>query len=449
MFDELLLKKLKIGNLEPKFLEQLSTIEILLPKNILDPERTLYDLRKQLKKQKHKNKAEQKALDDAEKMILSIAKLAHQRVGQILPTEERRENRRRFVEVSSLTETSLSHAKIVSQKPLTLVESCEQLLRGNKDFKLECERYQSHHETFKAVQQYDAVVLICADARDDSSLFRDFVDNNILFLQVAGNLYDPKDRIAKAQLDSALKKLNQGGLLIVMGHAKCGAVDANAHAQDYVGKISKHVDRLVEAVDRTRSTIAHDDYEANAINQAARLAKHDEVVRKGIKLVPCLFDFTNGEEKLLRYLKDGAEPELLTSLRASGISRLKYAKDNGYTLESQYAHAIVVSDPLDLERFNDPLIMFNARLNELFAVSAHKTDISSEAIASIEYALLKVNGVKDAPHIVITHTDPAIARKLKESMLRESQIIIDKTQNGELITIMQYDQNMHAVRIVS
>ncbi len=455
MIDESLLKKLKIGNLQPEFLDKLEDgleeLQGILPPKILDPEKTLYELHKHIKKQKRNSKAQQKALEDAEKMILSIAGLAHARAGQIQPRETREERKeRRFRGVDSLIEVRMLQSKITSQVALTLKESKEQLTEGNMEFRIETERYQHHHEPVKAVQEYDAVVLICSDARDDPSLFRDFVDNDILFIQVAGNLYDPKDAVAKTQLDTALRKLKQGGELIVVGHSKCGAVDANAHAGHYVGKVSGHVDMLVEAVDRRHTTPqAKDDYQANAINQAMRLAEHPIVFKKRLQVVPCLFDFTNGEDKLLTYLKDGTEPPLVTSLRASGISRLKYANDNHYALASQYSHAIVVSDPFDLGRFSNSRMLFNARLNELFAVSAFGKGLSTEAIASIEYALLKVNGVKDAPHIVITHSNPETAEELKQKMLKASKIIRDKTKNGAMITIMQYDPQTHAVSVVS
>lgn len=445
-----ILKKLKIKNLEAKYLIQLKEIEIIST-TILDPENTLYEIYKQIKKERAKNKKQKKKLEEAENMILSIAALRHGSVE--LRTEGEKQIGRRLTGRGRMMEggamTNSLHAKVIAQQPLTLKESREQLLAGNGEFRLERQKYERHHEPLETVQQYDAVVLICSDARDDITLFRDFVDNNILFLQVAGNVYDPKNPVAKAKIDAALRKLKDGGELLIIGHAKCGAVDANAHADHYIGKVSRHVDTLVELVDRRHITShAHDDYQANTINQAMQLAEHPEVVKKRIHVTPCLFDFTNGEDRLLVNLRDGSESDLVGSLRASGISRLGHAKDNGYNLPAQYAHAIVVSDPLDLGRFSNPRIVFNARLNELFAVSAVGTDISSEAIASVEYALLKVNGVKDAPHIVIVNTDLGTAEQIKQRMLKESAIIRDKTRNGELITVAQYNQQTGAVSIV-
>ncbi|MBS3067980.1 hypothetical protein J4450_04720 [Candidatus Micrarchaeota archaeon] len=443
---EEILKKIKIKKIEPQFLSELELVINYIPGVTLDPEKTLYDLHKQIKKRKYKNKKEEKALQDAEKMILSIGALRHARLEVRPRGDKQRLGKRDLMEGGVMTH--ILPAKIIAQQPLTLKESREQLRLGNEEFRLERQKYERHHEPFEVVQQYDAIVLICSDARDDPTLFRDFVDNNILFLQVAGNVYDPKNPVARAKVDAALRKLKDGAELLVIGHAKCGAVDANAHADHYVGKVSKHVDTLVELVDRRHITShAHDDYQANTINQAMQLAEHPEVVKKRIHVTPCLFDFTNGEDKLLVNLREGPESDLVASLRASGISRLKYAKDNGYNLPAQYAHAIVVSDPIDLGRFSNPRIVFNARLNELFAVSAVNGEISSDAIASVEYALLKVNGVKDAPHIVIVNTDLGAAEQIKQRMLKESAIIRDKTRNGGLITIARYTQQTGALTL--
>lgn len=339
-------------------------------------------------------------------------------------------------------------SKIISQKPLAIEESRTYLGQGNAEFGLELGRYEQHNGPLKEIPEYDAIVLTCSDARCDCSLFRDFVDSRLLFLQVAGNVYDSHSAVARAKVNAAIRKLMQGGLLIQMGHAKCGAVDANAHADQYIGKVSRQVDTLIGLVDRRHSTtFAEDDYKANTINQALRLAEHPEIVKKGVRVIPCLFDFTDAEQKLLEYMKEGAEPGLVESLRASGVSRLKYANDNGYMLSAQYAHTIIVSDPIDMGRFSNPRIIFNSRLNEIFAVSAIGTEISDDAIASMEYALLKVNGVKDAPHIVIVHSRPDIAKKLKEIMLGESSIIKEKTKNGQLMTVMQYNQSTGDLKI--
>lgn len=332
-------------------------------------------------------------------------------------------------------------SKVISQKPLAIEESCSYLQAGNDEFMQECRKFGQHNGLLLAVDEYDAVVLTCADARSDCSLFRDFTSSSILFLHVAGNVYNAENAVARAKVEALIRRLKQGGMLIQLGHAKCGAVDASAHAGHYVGKVSRHVDTLVGLVDRKHSTaFAGDDYKANAINQAGRMAEHPEVIKKEVRIVPCLFDFTDAEQKMLEHLKEGAEPGLIAGMRASGVSRLEYAKDNGYDLSTQYAHAIIVSDPVDLGRFSNPRIVFNARLNEVFAVSAIGSDISSDAIASIEYALLKVNGVKDAPHIVIVHSKMETAERLRQGMLEESSVIKEKTRNGQLITIMQYDQ---------
>ncbi len=442
MIDELTLKKFKVRDLDSGVLEQIERIDII-SKDILDPERTLYELAQDLKKQHAKTREEEDALKEAVRAITAQGEVLQARHAP-RQTEKRRPFQRQRG-VNLMDKTNGTHMKIVAQTPLSRAESIAVLQQGNTDFQTEVTKLDRGRIN-ESKQEYDVLMLTCADARCDATLFRDFTNQRVLVLQVAGNVYGSKDKRARAKIDAALRKLKQGGTVVLMGHAKCGAVDAHAHADHYVGKVSRHVDMLVDCVDRQGHPHTHDDYEANAANQAQKLSEHATVKEKKLSVVPCIFDFTNGEDKALRYLGNGKEPPLLTELRHSAVSRLTYAREHHYTLPAQYAHAIVVSDPTDLGQFTNPRIAFNARLNELFAVSAMDGELSSDAIASIEYALLKVNGVKDAPHIVITHTDPKTAQKLKDQLLKESDIVREKTQNGELITIMEYNKETHGVR---
>lgn len=331
--------------------------------------------------------------------------------------------------------------KIASQIPITTEESLEYLKHGNGEFVLELNEYQSQRGELKTPKEYDAAIITCSDARCDCTLFRDFTNTAVAMMQVAGNVVDLQNKAARAKIDRVLSKVKNGGTVLETGHINCGAVDANTHADHYVGKISRHVDFLVGLVDRRQSTnFAKDDYKANAINQAAKLENHPQVIEKGLHVKQCLFDFTDGEQRVISYLKEGSEPAFIETLRESGIAIMKYASENGYGLITQYAHAIVICDPMDIGRFTNPRILFNGRLNELFCVSAIEESVSSDAIASIEYALLKVNGVKDAPHVVVLHSDRKTAEKLKSTMLATSEIIKSKTKDGSLITVAVYNK---------
>lgn len=443
MVDESALKKLKIRDLEPSLLEQLESLGFL-SKQILDPERTLYAVYKELEKQKEQGKYDEHVLQEAVDAICAQGELLarrsivvrHKEAGRAFP---------KGVNLMRPENSSTVQTKIVSQIPLIKRESVAHLLQGNEDFQVEVKKLDKGRidETKK---EYDIIVLTCADARCDATLFRDFTNQRILFLQVAGNVYDPKDTKSRSKLEAALDLLKPNGTVIVMGHEKCGAVDAHAHKEHYSGKISRHIDMLVNCVDRHSSNRTHDDYQANAANQAKRLLDNRRVITKKVTVIPCIFDFTKGEDMALRFLGEGKEPNIITDLRHSGISRRAYAREHGYDLSAQYAHAIMVSDPTNLGQFTNPHVLYNARLNEVFAVSALNGELSSDAIASIEYALLKVNGVKDAPHIAITHTDVAEAKKLKDQLLKESDIIREKTRNGELISLMHYDKETHGVK---
>ena len=319
-------------------------------------------------------------------------------------------------------------SKISRQEVIAIHDSIDALLAGNREV---AKVLRQKKAQFSAPGEYDAVMIACSDARCEITILEDYLTNKLLVLQFAGN-------VVNEDMEDAFACVRQKGEIIDCGHINCGACDAKSHEDHYKG-ISPSIDKLLTNVEiAKKSPYAKDIFTANAINQSEKM-KHLEAVReKGVVYTPVLFDFVTANEPF-KFLKDGAASTVVSKLKSNSARMLARTKNENKSLATQYAHAIVVSDPIDLGVVTNSRVLFDAGLNELFCVSANGDTISTNTIASIEYALLKISGVKDFGHIVILHSHDAIAKKLKQEVLA-SKIIREKTQNGVTITLMNFNK---------
>ncbi len=418
------LKKIKVGELDKESLARIEEIySSISAKIVIDPEKTLYQLYVQLKEEEKKQKKEQKQLEEAKDMILSIGFLyvnkGREGEGQGLPRLRVHKD-----------EQHTLHTRVSIQSPIQRNESLQLLEDGSRKHRRKRVEHEIEKGPLEDAKEYDTVLLICADAREKVVDFDVQANNNVLVLRVAGNVYDRSEAEA---LETALKKLRKGGQLIVIGHEKCGAVHAchdvheKGEKSPYVG-ISPSVSRLVDTVDITKVEGTSNDNETNAINQAKRLEANATIRKNKIRVSAAVFDIETGE---INYLGRGDKPEIVDQLEKAGKKSVADATSKGYNLKKQYSHAIVVvADPENFGRFNDPSTLVNAGSNELFIVNANGEKISKCSVASIEYALGNVNGVRDNPHIVIMATNSQIASVLLDNLKSESKIIEEAIKTG-------------------
>ena len=418
------LKKIKVGELDKESLTRIEEIySSISAKIVIDPEKTLYQLYVQLKEEEKKQKKEQKQLEEAKDMILSIGFLyvnkGREGEGQGLPRLRVHKD-----------EQHTLHTKVSIQSPIQRNESLQLLEDGSRKHRRKRVEHEIEKGPLEEAKEYDTVLLICADAREKIVDFNVQANNDVLVLRVAGNVHDK----SKARsVETALKRLRKGGQIIVIGHEKGGAVHAchdvheKGERSPYVG-ISPSVSRLVDTVDIHKVEGATNDNEANAINQAKRLESNGIVRKNEIKVSAAVFDIETGK---MKYLGKGEKPEIVEQLEKAGEMSVVDAKTKGYDLKKQYSHAIVVvADPEKFGRFNDPSTLFDAGSNELFIVNSDGQKVSKCAIASIEYALANVNGVRDNPHIVVMATNSQIASILLDNLKSESRIIEEAIKTG-------------------
>jgi carbonic anhydrase len=147
-------------------------------------------------------------------------------------------------------------------------------------------------------QEPFAAVLSCADSRVPVELIFDQSIGHLFVTRVAGNMMTPE---IIGTLEYGVAVLGTKAIL-VMGHAKCGAVSAAMKAQEVPGQISVLYQHMMPAIkphgDLTEAV------KANAKFQAQLLRESSTVIAKamkddGVKVVAGYYDLGTGRVTLL------------------------------------------------------------------------------------------------------------------------------------------------------
>lgn len=109
---------------------------------------------------------------------------------------------------------------------MTPEEALNRLIAGNQryvnDHLLHPDRNTERREAVRAQQEPFAIILGCSDSRVPPEIIFDQGVGDLFVVRVAGNVVGP---IAMESLVFSLKYLHSS-LIIVLGHARCGAVTA-------------------------------------------------------------------------------------------------------------------------------------------------------------------------------------------------------------------------------
>ncbi|HOF88372.1 MAG TPA: carbonic anhydrase [Armatimonadota bacterium] len=154
-----------------------------------------------------------------------------------------------------------------------------------------------------------AVVLTCADSRVSPELIFDRGIGDLFVVRTAGNVIDP---VVIGSIEYAVEHLH-APRIIVMGHTRCGAVQAaaeQAHAEGSIGVVVACITPAVEQTAKLTPKPADDAFldavsEANARQQAALLLRRSpliaEAARGGTVVVSCaMYDVRTGVVTLSR-----------------------------------------------------------------------------------------------------------------------------------------------------
>jgi carbonic anhydrase len=194
----------------------------------------------------------------------------------------------------------LSTQPAIAQSNLTPNEALKALLDGNERFA--SGRLSSFDKDLKILrdrtvdkQEPYAAVLSCADSRVPVEIVFDETIGHIFVARVAGNFVTP-EIIGSLEYGAAVLGTK---VILVLGHAGCGAVKAAIAGKPVPGQISSFFPHLQPAIEQAGSDLAAAT-KANASIQAGLLGKASPVlapmVKEGkLKIVAGYYDLATGK----------------------------------------------------------------------------------------------------------------------------------------------------------
>jgi carbonic anhydrase len=157
-------------------------------------------------------------------------------------------------------------AHAVSQTAPSAAEVWDGLVAGNRRFvagKPQARDIVSLRHQLASGQSPKAIILACSDSRVGPELIFDQTLGDIFVVRTAGNIADP---VALGSIEYAVEHLHSP-LLVVLGHQKCGAVNAACSGEKMP---SPNLDAIVEKIDP-------------AVAQAKSYAKAEDLLEAAIK----------------------------------------------------------------------------------------------------------------------------------------------------------------------
>lgn len=188
--------------------------------------------------------------------------------------------------------------------PSTPTEALARLVEGNRRFA--ADDFSSIPRDLKVLKEHTAdkqepfaAVLSCADSRVPVELIFDQTIGHIFVTRVAGNVITP-ELIGSLEYGAAVLGVK---VLLVMGHANCGAVKAAIAKTPVPGQIASLYPHLEPAV-QTGGGSLDQTIRRNAVIQADLLARTSTVlaplVKEGKLLIRgAFYDVANGKVTLL------------------------------------------------------------------------------------------------------------------------------------------------------
>ncbi len=173
---------------------------------------------------------------------------------------------------------------------MTAAAAWQALLDGNQryatDTAVNCNNNYDRRREVAGGQHPFAMVLGCADSRVPPEVVFDQRLGDLFTVRVAGNVADD---IAIGSLEYAVLHFSPA-LLVVLGHQKCGAVDATLEAIDKGGPVPGHIGSIVSAIKPAVAGISANAsdrldkaIEANASAVAASLNTRSSVLAEAVK----------------------------------------------------------------------------------------------------------------------------------------------------------------------
>jgi carbonic anhydrase len=193
---------------------------------------------------------------------------------------------------------------VLAQSKLSPDAALQELMDGNARFI--SGRANAHEQDVLILKQNTldkqepyAAVLACADSRVPVEMIFDQTIGHLFVSRVAGNVVTP-EIIASLEYGAAVLGTK---VILVIGHANCGAIKATIQGKEVPGQISALFPHIQPAVDQAGPNLEATT-KANAKIQAALLRESSTVIAglvkdKKIKVVAGYYDLATGTATLL------------------------------------------------------------------------------------------------------------------------------------------------------
>lgn len=143
-----------------------------------------------------------------------------------------------------------------------------------------------------------AVIVGCSDSRIPPEIIFDQGLGDLFVIRTAGHVVDD---IALGSIEYAVEHLNVP-LIVVLGHEKCGAVNAAVQGSKLHGNLEELVEEIVPAVKVARNKsgdLLHNSILENVKLTEREILKESDIIRKienegNVKIVGALYSLSSG-----------------------------------------------------------------------------------------------------------------------------------------------------------
>lgn len=185
-------------------------------------------------------------------------------------------------------------------------EALKKLMEGNQRFIEFKQTHPNQNETrlkeIATSQNPFAVIVGCSDSRVPPEIIFDLGIGDLFIIRNAGNVVDD---FALASIEYAVEHLGVK-LIVVLGHERCGAVDATikgGHLPGHLNSLTDEIKPSIGSAKRITGDLLTNVIYSNTKRIAGQISASGELMkefieRKGVKVIPAYYDLDSGKVEL-------------------------------------------------------------------------------------------------------------------------------------------------------
>lgn len=185
-------------------------------------------------------------------------------------------------------------------------EVLNKLMEGNQRFVQFKQTYPNQNEArlkeTAALQKPIAIIVGCSDSRVPPEIIFDQGIGDLFIIRNAGNVVDS---FAIASIEYAVEHLGCK-LIVVLGHERCGAVDATikgGHLPGHLNSLTNEIKPSIGSAKRITGDLLTNVIYSNTKRIAGQISASGELMKefiekKGVKVLPAYYDLDSGKVEL-------------------------------------------------------------------------------------------------------------------------------------------------------